>query len=103
MQTPTFVVLDFETADYGRDSACTVGIVKVQGAQIIHEENRLIRPLSGWKGLREISLYTSTGTLRVGYLSDAGARCVQAAKIAAGSSRSALGRAGMRADNYQSH
>jgi DNA polymerase III epsilon subunit-like protein len=44
MQTPTFVALDFETADYGRDSACAIGIVKVQGAQIIHEENRLIRP-----------------------------------------------------------
>ena len=24
-----FVAIDFETADYGRDSACSVGIVKV--------------------------------------------------------------------------
>jgi len=38
------VALDFETADHGRDSACAVGIVKVQGTRIIHEETRLIRP-----------------------------------------------------------
>ena len=38
------MALDFETADFGRDSACAVGIVKVQGTRIIHEETRLIRP-----------------------------------------------------------
>jgi DNA polymerase-3 subunit epsilon len=38
------VAIDFETADYGRDSACAVGIVKVQGTRIVHEETRLIRP-----------------------------------------------------------
>ena len=44
MGKPTFIAIDFETADYGRDSACAVGIVKVQGTRIIHEESRLIRP-----------------------------------------------------------
>ena len=44
MKKPTFVALDFETADYGRDSACAVGIVKVKGTLIIHEETGLIRP-----------------------------------------------------------
>ncbi len=44
MQKPTFVAIDFETADHGRDSACAVGIVKVRGMRIIHEESRLIRP-----------------------------------------------------------
>ena len=44
MGKPTFIAIDFETADHGRDSACAVGIVKVQGTRIIHEESRLIRP-----------------------------------------------------------
>ena len=44
MQKPTFVAIDFETADHGRDSACAVGIVKVRGTRIVHEETRLIRP-----------------------------------------------------------
>jgi DNA polymerase-3 subunit epsilon len=44
MKTPTFIAIDFETADHGRDSACAVGIVKVRGARIVHEETRLIRP-----------------------------------------------------------
>ena len=44
MKTPTFVALDFETADHGRDSACAVGIVKVRGTRIVHEAAYLIRP-----------------------------------------------------------
>ena len=40
----TFVAIDFETADYGRDSACAVGIVKVRGTRIVHEAAHLIRP-----------------------------------------------------------
>jgi DNA polymerase-3 subunit epsilon len=44
MDKPVFLALDFETADYYRDSACAVGIVKVAGTKIIHEEVRLIRP-----------------------------------------------------------
>jgi DNA polymerase-3 subunit epsilon len=40
----TFVALDFETADYGRESACTVGLVKVRGTRIVQEARCLIRP-----------------------------------------------------------
>lgn len=39
-----FVALDFETADYGRDSACSMALVRVEGARITAREHRLIRP-----------------------------------------------------------
>ena len=39
-----FVAIDFETADYGRDSACAVGMVRVEDGVIAHREHRLIRP-----------------------------------------------------------
>lgn len=40
----TFVALDFETADHGRDSACSVALVKVEGERIVNRLSRLIRP-----------------------------------------------------------
>ena len=40
----TFVAIDFETADAGRDSACAVGLVRVEGGAIVRREVRLIRP-----------------------------------------------------------
>lgn len=39
-----FVALDFETADSGRDSACAVGLVRVEGGRIVRRESHLIRP-----------------------------------------------------------
>lgn len=39
-----FVALDFETADYGRDSACAIGLVRVENHQIVHRAHYLIRP-----------------------------------------------------------
>ena len=39
-----FVALDFETADHGRDSACSVAIVRVEKKSIVHREHHLIRP-----------------------------------------------------------
>lgn len=39
-----FVAIDFETADYGRDSACAVGLVRVEDGRIVRQEARLIRP-----------------------------------------------------------
>lgn len=39
-----FVAIDFETADFGRDSACSVALVKVQQHQIIERSHFLIRP-----------------------------------------------------------
>lgn len=39
-----FVALDFETADYKADSACAVGLVRIDGAQVGETLYRLIRP-----------------------------------------------------------
>ncbi|AMK12917.1 MAG: 3'-5' exonuclease [Pseudodesulfovibrio sp.] len=39
-----FVAIDFETADPKRDSACAVGIVVVEGGEIVARDYRLIRP-----------------------------------------------------------
>jgi DNA polymerase-3 subunit epsilon len=39
-----FAALDFETADYGRDSACSVGVIVVEGATIVERAHFLIRP-----------------------------------------------------------
>jgi DNA polymerase-3 subunit epsilon len=44
MVPPTFVAIDFETADSGRDSACAVGMVRVEQGRIVRRESRLIRP-----------------------------------------------------------
>jgi DNA polymerase-3 subunit epsilon len=41
---PAFVAIDFETADYGRDSACAVGLVRVENNKIVRSETHLIRP-----------------------------------------------------------
>lgn len=38
------VAIDFETADYGADSACALGIVAIKDGQITHATSRLIRP-----------------------------------------------------------
>ena len=45
----TFVAIDFETADPGRDSACSVACVRVEAdsrgeGRIVRSESRLIRP-----------------------------------------------------------
>jgi DNA polymerase-3 subunit epsilon len=40
----TFVALDFETADRGRDSACAIGLVRVENHQIVRRDYYLIRP-----------------------------------------------------------
>ena len=39
-----FTAIDFETADNGRDSACAVGLVRVEDEKIVRKEYRLIRP-----------------------------------------------------------
>ena len=40
----SFVAIDFETADTGRDSACAVALVRVEGDSIVDRQVRLIRP-----------------------------------------------------------
>ena len=39
-----FVAIDFETADYGPDSACAVGLVRVEGLRVVRREAVIIRP-----------------------------------------------------------
>jgi DNA polymerase III subunit epsilon len=39
-----FVALDFETADYGSDSACALAMVRVEGSAIVERRYSLIRP-----------------------------------------------------------
>ncbi len=41
---PTFVALDFETADYSPDSACALGLVRVENHQIVQRTYTLIKP-----------------------------------------------------------
>lgn len=40
----TFVALDFETADRYRDSACAIGLVRVEQGQVVNKVHYLIRP-----------------------------------------------------------
>jgi DNA polymerase-3 subunit epsilon len=39
-----FAAIDFETADPGRDSACAIGVVRVERGRITERVHRLIRP-----------------------------------------------------------
>lgn len=39
-----FVAIDFETADAKRDSACAVGLVRVEEGKIVYKESVLIKP-----------------------------------------------------------
>jgi DNA polymerase-3 subunit epsilon len=43
-QPPAFAAIDFETADYGRDSACAVAVVRVEGLTIVDRASYFIRP-----------------------------------------------------------
>ena len=40
----TFIAIDFETADDGRDSACAIGVVRVEGNKVTDKAHYLIRP-----------------------------------------------------------
>jgi DNA polymerase-3 subunit epsilon len=39
-----FAAIDFETADYQSDSACSIGVILVEEGRVVHQEHRLIRP-----------------------------------------------------------
>ena len=43
---PTFAAIDFETANYGPDSACSVGVAIVRDGSLVQSAHRLIRPPS---------------------------------------------------------
>ena len=47
--TPSFVAIDFETANSNRDSACAIGLVRVDNSQIVAKEMRLINPQAPFK------------------------------------------------------
>lgn len=38
------MAIDFETADHGADSACAVGLVRVEDGRIVRREHRLMKP-----------------------------------------------------------
>jgi DNA polymerase-3 subunit epsilon len=40
----SFLAIDFETANYASDSACAIGLVRVEGGQIVMQEHHLIKP-----------------------------------------------------------
>ena len=40
----TFTAIDFETANYRRASACALGIVRVEGGEIVSQDEYYIRP-----------------------------------------------------------
>lgn len=40
----SFAAIDFETADQGRDSACSVAVVLVEGGRVVERVQHLIRP-----------------------------------------------------------
>jgi len=42
--TGRYATLDFETADYGRDSACALSVVLVENERIVDSWTSLIRP-----------------------------------------------------------
>lgn len=44
MKTLNFTALDFETANAKRTSACSIGLVKVEGGIIVEEKSFLIKP-----------------------------------------------------------
>ena len=43
-QGTTFTAIDFETANRDPDSACAIGLVRVEDGRIVRREYRLIRP-----------------------------------------------------------
>jgi len=45
-RTPSFVALDFETANYHHDSPCALGVVVVERGRIVEERSWLIDPES---------------------------------------------------------
>ena len=43
-----FVAIDFETANPNSDSACAIGLVKVENFQVVEQVEYLIRPPTNW-------------------------------------------------------
>ncbi|MCU7496145.1 MAG: 3'-5' exonuclease [Ignavibacteria bacterium] len=43
-----FLAIDFETANYKRESACAIGLVRVENGIIVQRQTRLIKPPNSW-------------------------------------------------------
>jgi len=43
-----FLALDFETANYYRDSACSIGLVKIRDGKVFKKAEFLIKPKTRW-------------------------------------------------------
>ncbi|MGH7442456.1 MAG: 3'-5' exonuclease [bacterium] len=41
---PTLLALDFETANHATNSACQIGLVRVENWRVVAEESRFVRP-----------------------------------------------------------
>ncbi|MFO0657102.1 MAG: exonuclease domain-containing protein [Polyangia bacterium] len=50
----TFLALDFETANHKPQSACAIGVVRVEDDQVVAQESRLIRPPSRFFAFTDI-------------------------------------------------
>ncbi len=55
-----FVAIDFETFDEQRDSACAVGLVEVEGGDVVGRHHMLIRPPRSTPGLMNAVLHGMT-------------------------------------------
>ena len=57
---PTIVVIDFETANASRDSACAVGLVKITGGKVVDRVSYLIRPPTREFAPRNVAIHGIT-------------------------------------------
>jgi DNA polymerase III subunit epsilon len=44
----TFLAIDFETANYSKNSACAIGLVRVENNIITEKQTHLIKPPTSW-------------------------------------------------------
>lgn len=59
-----FVAIDFETADHAPDSACAVGLVRVEHGRVVRKVRQFIRPP------RDVMLFTHIHGITLDYVED---------------------------------
>ncbi|MHC4839453.1 MAG: 3'-5' exonuclease [Planctomycetota bacterium] len=59
-----FVAIDFETADHGADSACAVGLIRVDNGRISRRVRQFIKPP------RDVMIFTHIHGITMDYLED---------------------------------
>ena len=62
--TGTFVAIDFETADHGADSACAVGMVRVENGKIARRVRQFFRPP------RDVMMFTHIHGITMDYIEE---------------------------------